>query len=277
MTQSLLIPSPQGTTRLFAVLGDPVGQVQAPVLLNRLFLELNADAVTIPVHVRPGQLKTVVEGLKRMENLDGIVITIPHKFAICSHADRVSTTVGLAGSANVLRRDPDGSWFAENLDGLGFVQGLRAQAHEPAGKLVALFGAGGAGAAIATALVQAGVSRVMLTDTLASRADDLADRLNAYKPEVAISLACPTLNDVDMAINASPVGLNAHDPIPFPIDDLPQHAIVTDIIMKPAETRLLKCAVERGLKTHPGIHMLTPQIQLYAEFFGVTRPVHGNC
>lgn len=102
MSESVLIPSPTGKTRLFVHLGDPIAQAQAPMLMNRLFLDNDVDAVMVALHVKPAQLDSVVEGLKGVENLGGILVTIPHKFAICGHADALGTTAQLAGSANAL-------------------------------------------------------------------------------------------------------------------------------------------------------------------------------
>ncbi|NEA46093.1 shikimate dehydrogenase, partial [Streptomyces sp. SID10815] len=123
-----------GSTRLYAVLGHPVSQVRAPGMMNRLFAELDADAVLFPVLVAPGDLGEVVRGLRRIGNLDGLLVTIPHKVDVCRYADAVSEAATLAGSANALRREPDGSWTAENFDGAGFVRGLRAAGIDPAGR-----------------------------------------------------------------------------------------------------------------------------------------------
>ncbi|WP_454740142.1 hypothetical protein [Cupriavidus necator] len=74
-----LIPSPTGTTRLFAIIGDPIAQVQAPSMINRRFSEALVDAVMVPVHVASAGLPQMLAGLKQMENLKGIVVTVPHK------------------------------------------------------------------------------------------------------------------------------------------------------------------------------------------------------
>jgi shikimate dehydrogenase len=63
--------------------------------------------------------------------------------------------------------------------------------------------------------------------------------------------------------------LREADPLPFPIDGLNPEAVVADIIMKPAETRLLREAAARGLRIHPGLPMLAEQIPLYREFFRI--------
>ena len=100
-----LIPSPTGNTRFFAVVGDPVIQVKAPQLLNKVFAEEGVDAVMIAVHARPEQLATVIRGLQAMENFSGMLITIPYKFAACEFADKVSLAVQVSGSTNALRRN----------------------------------------------------------------------------------------------------------------------------------------------------------------------------
>ncbi|MFC6673363.1 shikimate dehydrogenase family protein [Marinobacterium aestuariivivens] len=267
--ENLLIPSPQGTTRVFVVLGDPVAQVKAPELMNRVFVANGVDAVMVPVHVHPCELPTVMPGLKQIANLDGMLITIPHKFDVCAHIDTASEMVSLSGAANALRREIDGSWSGENFDGLGFVAGLMQQGHDPAGKIVTLVGSGGAGVAIAAALLQAGVQRLNVTDLSKEKASRLAQRLNArYNGRVDASVT-PQLQDADIVINSTPMGLRETDPLPFDVDRLHNETLVADIIMKPAQTRLLKHAAQRGLRVHQGIHMLAPQIEMYREYFRV--------
>ncbi|WP_433618845.1 shikimate dehydrogenase family protein [Dactylosporangium sp. CA-139114] len=256
-----------GSTRVFGVLGDPIAQVQAPRLLNTLFAELGRNAVLVPMHVRPDQLAETVAGLRRIVNLDGLLVTVPHKVAVCGLADRVSPTVAAAGSANALRREPDGSWLAENFDGTGFVAGLRHAGHEPAGRSVTLVGAGGAGAAIAVALLDAGVGRLAVHDVDADRREDLVDRLERHRPGIAVATAGPALGDADIAVNATPLGLREDDPLPFAPESLRPGGLVADIIMKPADTALLRAASALGYPIHYGRHMLEGQLDGYRRFF----------
>ncbi|WP_369794594.1 shikimate dehydrogenase, partial [Kutzneria sp. 744] len=120
-----------GSTRLYAVVGDPVRQVRAPGMLNTFFARAGIDAVLVPVHVRPADLAATVLGLQLVQNLDGLLITVPHKVAVRDFADAVSPAVELSGSANAMRREPDGTWYAENFDGAGFLAGLLAFGHDP--------------------------------------------------------------------------------------------------------------------------------------------------
>jgi shikimate dehydrogenase len=256
-----------GRTRLYAVLGDPVVQAQAPALLNPLFDQLGVDAVLVPVHAPVGHLDEVVRGLKATANLDGLLVTVPHKLAMCAHADELSDTAALLGSTNALRREADGRWYADNFDGAGFVRGLTSQGHQVTGRVVALYGAGGAGLAVAAALLAAGAARVDVTDPDTRRLDELLTRLKIRWPDRVTARFGPPAPDTAVAVNATPLGLDPADPLPFEPTRLPSTALVADIIMHPAETRLLRTARAQGQTTHPGIHMLTHQLPLYRTFF----------
>jgi shikimate dehydrogenase len=83
-----------------------------------------------------------------------------------------------------------------------------------------------------------------------------------------VSVATPDPAGSNLVINASPMGLQATDPLPLDPARIAPGTLVADIIMKPPETPLLKAAAQRGLPTHRGIRMFSHQIRLYAEFFG---------
>ncbi|MGW7128012.1 shikimate dehydrogenase family protein [Streptomyces bobili] len=277
MADALPAPSAiSGTTRLYVVLGDPVAQVRAPGLLNDLFARTARDAVLVPVHVDPDGLGEVMRGLRRMRNLDGVLVTVPHKIEVCRYADRLGPAADLAGSANALRRNPDGTWLADNFDGAGFVHGLRANGHDPAGTTVALAGAGGAGRAVAAALLSAGAARLWLYDPDSARRTDVLARLDARWPGRVRAGVEGDLGDagdrVDIAVNATPLGMSPGDRLPFDPARLPPTCVVADIIMKPAETALLKAARDGGLPVVHGRHMLDSQVLLYEEFFALHAP-----
>lgn len=258
-----------GSTRLYVVIGDPVAQVRAPELLNPLFVHSEMDAIVVPLHVRQDQLDDLLPVLMQTENLDGILVTIPHKFAVCRHVSRVSPAVEKAGCANALRRTNQG-WEAENFDGAGFVQGLSARGFNPGGQSVLIVGCGGAGASIAAGLLDAKPKSIDLFDAQVNRGQILAERLSgaALSVRALEELSGPLA--YDLIVNATPLGLTPTDPLPIPVDRI-EGALVADVIMKPRETALLKRAQERGLRTHLGVHMLDAQIEMYSAFFGITH------
>ncbi|MFF5077654.1 shikimate dehydrogenase family protein [Actinoplanes sp. NPDC000266] len=267
-------PSPaiSGTTRLIAVLGDPIAQVRAPALLNRLLARLGADTVVVPVHVGADELGTVVQGLRAVRNVIGLLVTVPHKIDVLRHASAVSPAASLAGSANALRREPGGSWHADNFDGAGFVSGLVARGYPPAGRHVALAGAGGAGAAIATALLSAGVALLSVYDRDTGRMTAFVDRLATTWPGRVQAVAVPGFAAADIVVNATPLGLRAGDELPFDPAGLRPGALVADIVMKPRHTRLLRVAGELGHPVQYGEPMLAHQIDMYRDYFGLDRP-----
>ncbi len=268
MTHEPTIPGPTGTTRLYAILGDPIAQVKAPSLMNRVFAQCGVDALMVPVQVRPNALPGVLAALRQIGNMDGMLVTIPHKFAVCDGVERLSPAVRLAGSANALRRAADGAWEADNFDGRGFVAGLEAQGWDPAGRVIGLAGSGGAGVAIAAGLAEAGAAAIRIRDVRPGQAERLARRLNGYRAGIAqVEPEGTDWRGTDMVVNATPLGLRATDPLPFDPLVLAGDTLVADIIMKPRETRLLRLAAARGMPVFHGEHMLAHQIDMYRRFF----------
>jgi shikimate dehydrogenase len=271
LSQPPAIPGPAitGATRLFAVLGDPVTQVQAPALLNPLFARRGIDAVLVPVQVQAENFTATIRGLMRIGNLDGMLITVPHKIAAAGIADECSPVAQISGSANALRPGPGGRWYADNFDGAGFVSGLASSGYAVPGRRVSLVGAGGAGSSIAAGVLVAGAAHLAIFDNDSERLDSLVGHLQLCWPDRVSAVPSPALRDVDIAVNATPLGLRPEDPLPFPPDALPRDCVVADIVMKPAQTTLLRVASAAGRLVHPGIHMLTHQLDSYCVFFGL--------
>ncbi|MBH0779662.1 shikimate dehydrogenase family protein [Nocardia bovistercoris] len=266
-THPLRRPEIGAETRLIPVLGDPIAQVRAPALMNGLLAERGVDTVVIPVHARAENLDSVVRGLQAIENVRGLLITVPHKIDILRHAAVHSPAAALAGSANALRREPDGSWHAANFDGAGFVAGLVAHGFSPAGRQVAVIGAGGAGSAVSAALLDAEASRLTVYDRDGDRMIAIVDRLGSRWPGRVEAGA--GLGAADIVINATPLGLGPTDELPFDPACLRPGALVADIVMRPRRTRLLRLAETLGHPVHYGEPMLTHQVELYCAYFGL--------
>ncbi len=256
-----------GETRLYAFLGHPVGQARTPHLINPMFRARGVDAVMYAADVAPADLDAAVAGFKAIRNLDGLVVTVPHKAAIVKHADTVLTAGREVGAVNILRREADGRWTADMLDGFGFVNGMRARGHEPAGRSFLMLGAGGAGAAIAHAVAGAGARRITVFDVDDGRAAALVRRVSQAHPLVCVEVGAPVPDGHDTVVNCTPLGMKADDPLPIDPATLGPGLLVIDIIMKPPVTRLLKEAAARGCAVHEGAHMLDGQIGAFVTFF----------
>ena len=123
-----------GSTRLYAIIGDPIAHVRTPMAFNEYFLAQNIDAVCLPIHIGRDDLPRGWAGLKAIANLDGFIVTAPHK------ADSAGLCENLEGDGlhtkvvNTVRREPNGSFSGTLLDGRGFVSGCcqaRASGQRP--------------------------------------------------------------------------------------------------------------------------------------------------
>lgn len=264
-----------GDTRLYAIVGDPIAQARSPALFNRLFAELGANAVLVPMQVPASRLAAAIAGLKAIGNLDGIVVTVPHKVALCEAVDALGPAARRVGALNCMRPLPDGRWEGEMFDGEGFVAGLLRQGQPPAGLRVFQAGCGGAGKAVAHALAAAGVAALDLIDVDPARQRGLVAELRGLHPRLEVREGDAPRADHDLLVNATPCGMAASDPLPFGLDDVGPRAVVADLIMKPERTPLLQAAEARGHRIHLGRHLLESQAMLIARFFGVA-PASGE-
>jgi shikimate dehydrogenase len=257
-----------GDTRLFAIIGDPIGQVKSPRVLNPRFAAAGMDAVLVPVHVKADQFETTVKGLMAIGNLDGIIVTVPYKTRILPLIDQVLPMATQVGAANALRRQADGSWCGDMFDGRGLVRGLRKAEVVLAGRRVMLVGAGGAGSAVAVALADAGAVAVTIFDVDNHKAEALAGRVAAAFPACDIRSGPVQLAGHDTLINATPIGMAAGDGLPAPLDGLTATTLVIDVIIKPETTLFLDRARAIGCRTFNGRVMLEGQAEELARFFG---------
>ncbi|MCJ0765951.1 shikimate dehydrogenase family protein [Variovorax terrae] len=254
------------TRTLYAIIGDPIAQARSPEVFNQLFAQRGIDAEMVALHVGADQFETALQGLAALRNFGGAVITIPHKAAAARVAVQRSARVAVAGVANVLRPGASG-WRADLFDGEGFVAGLRQCGHEVRVQSAAVVGAGGAGMAIATALLDAGVGSVAIDDIDRVRAEDACTRLSAtYGGRV--QRRGPTKAD-NLVVNATPIGMNEGDALPVVLEQLDPRALVADAIMKPPRTRLLTEAVRRGHPVQEGRHMLDGQAEAIWRFLAM--------
>src|SRR6266850_3608249 len=102
-----------GETRIHLIVGDPIAQAKSPAGLTRVFAERGVDAVCIPMQVRREEFDAFMTAAKRVLNIDGIIATVPHKFAAARHCDRVSERARLLGAVNLMRRERDGRWLGD--------------------------------------------------------------------------------------------------------------------------------------------------------------------
>ncbi|SAL21687.1 shikimate 5-dehydrogenase [Caballeronia peredens] len=244
-----------GATRVYFIVGDPIAQVRSPSGVTAALRAAGRDAIVIPAHVAPADLDAFFAGIARLQNCDGVIITVPHKFSATAFCNTLTDEGAFLGAVNMLKRNADGSWHGGASDGIGMVAALRDAGCEPKGKRALLIGAGGAGSAIGHALVEAGVGSLAISDFDAARTSALASRLTALN-RGAVSVADDAAAETyDLIVNASPAGMRAGDPLPIDVSRLPATTFVGDVVTKPPLTPFIEAARARGCTTVTGTQM----------------------
>lgn len=253
-----------GETRVFYIVGDPIAQVKSPSLLTESLARRGENAIVIPAHVSAIDLPEFIKSAKLMKNLDGVVFTIPHKFAGLDMCDENSERAQYAGSANVMFRQDNGLWWGDNTDGQGYLDGIEANGFKIKDKTALLVGAGGAGSAIAFEILERGAALLKIHDQDAVRLKRLIETLNQkFGAKVIVGSDDPT--GVDLVANATPVGMKSGDPSPVILANLTENQFVADAITKPEISPLVAYARSIGCNSMPGSGMFNAQAEILVD------------
>lgn len=255
-----------GETRLFPIIGDPIIYVKSPERLTSGFEKRGHNGFCVPMQVPEATLPDVMRGLTLVPNVDGLLITMPHKFTAFSYCATSSDRARLLGVVSVMRRNADGTWHGDMLDGLAFVKAQVDHGAKPKGAKVLLLGAGGAGSAIAIALLAAGVRELVIHDISETRLKALLKLLAGLEGGDRAKAGPPDPTGCDMVCNATPMGMAADDPLPMPIDKLAPSMFVGDVIAGHGVVPFLKAAQEAGCKTANGDQMVEAVQEMMLDF-----------
>ena len=268
-----MLPTMIGSaTRLVAIIGTPIAQVKSPQNFNAYFDAARHDRAMIPIDLRSEQVEDFVNAVRGWENLDGFVVTVPHKTAVARLIDDMTPRAQFLGAANVVRRLADGRLSGDMTDGEGFLQALRENDFSVEGKSALLVGAGGAGRAIGHALAEAGLSDLFVSDIDTARAATLSSQLAEAFPHLVFDAGAIPDRAFDLVVNASPCGMGDADPLPVPqavIDLIPPDGLAADVVTSPERTRFLALAAHRGLKIQFGHEMARAQLMALGRAMGV--------
>ncbi|MDD2867865.1 shikimate dehydrogenase [Neomegalonema sp.] len=260
-----------GETRIFPIIGHPIGQVKSPAALSALMAERGFNGLVIPAHVLPEDLPGWLAQARALRNCDGIVVTVPHKAACLGSCARATARALASGAVNIMIRDGE-DWIGDATDGHGYLDGIAAEGFDVAGKSALLVGTGGAGSAIAYEILARGASELALHDIDLARRDALIARLNAAFPGRA------RIGGVDprgfaLVANATPLGMREGDPLPVRVELLTPDQFVADVVTRPAVPPLIAAARALGCRTMPGSGMFDAQAALLAELLMGVRKV----
>ncbi len=255
-----------GATRVIFIAGDPIAQVKSPFGVTEALRARGADMIVVPAQVKPHDVRDFLALTEKMPNCDGHCITVPHKFAALEACATLTARARSIGAVNAIRRNPDGTWHGDMCDGEGYVAGLRKLGCEPRGKAALLVGAGGAGSAIAHALVDAGVARLRVYDADGTRLATLIEKLRRYA-NVPIESGSPDVQGSDLAINATPMGMKISDTLPINIANCAAGIFIGCVVTQPAIPPLIEAARAQGLATMTGADMFASVCERLVEFY----------
>ena len=256
---------------LAGVIGCPISHSRSPRLHGHWLEHYRLRGHYVPLHVEAQDLERVLTALPKA-GFVGANVTIPHKETVLRLADTVTETARRIGAANTLVFR-DGKILADNTDSYGFIANLRQNAPDwqPQGAALVL-GAGGAARAVIDGLLGAGVDQVFLTNRSMDRAQLLAEN---FGPKVLVldwNNRADALADTGLLVNTTSLGMTGQPALDLPLDRLPAHALVTDIVYTPLITELLSAAQARGNRIVDGLGMLLHQaVPGFERWFG-TRP-----
>ncbi|WP_068298406.1 shikimate dehydrogenase [Pararhodobacter sp. CCB-MM2] len=251
---------PDGATHVHFLMGHPTTQAKSPSAMTALFAKLGLGDMVLPLSVPPGDFGRLAKALWPVENLGGLIVTVPHKIEAQDIAQEMSEAARRCGAVNVLRRLPGGGWYGDNFDGEAMVLALRGAGFDPAGARVLLIGAGGVGKPIALSLAEAGIAALTIRDIHPGRAEALRQGIATHHPSL------PEAEGFDLVLNATPMGLDPADPLPAPEAEFLAAACVADVTTPKGESPMIARARRAGLVCVDGHAMYQAQLRRILDF-----------
>lgn len=251
--------APSATTRVFALLGDPVAHSLSPTFQNAAIRAAGIDAIYVALRCDAGSVGPLMRALAKAGG--GGNVTVPHKVAAAECLEHATPAVRRTGACNTFWRERD-ALCGDNTD----IEGVRHAASlllpGLAGVRVLVLGAGGAAAAAVCALMDAGAAAVTLHNRSPDRAFALQARLDAGGAVVGVATSMRQLDgsDFDLVVNATPAGLGPTDVLPLDIGALGSVRAALDLVYAPGgETPFVRHARALGIRASDGTAMLLGQ------------------
>ncbi len=245
------------------IIGDPVSHSKSPIIHSTVLTELGLDFEYRRVRVKKGELENYLDEAKTM-GINGFSLTMPHKKDIIGFLDYIDEDAKAFDAVNTVKIE-DGKLFGYNTDGQGFALAVKTQGFDFSGKNIVILGAGGAASTIALKSEMEGAKKITILNRTLSRAQTIAQFLSecdANADIFNIDTISSVVNDCDLLINATPLGMSGvdkdYEDFSF-FNHLKDGTLVYDLIYNPEETNFLKEAKKRGFETLNGFDMLIYQ------------------
>jgi shikimate dehydrogenase len=248
--------------KLFGVLGYPAKHSLSPAMHNAAFRALKIKARYRIFEIEPSKLKAFFSSLSR-RGIAGLNVTIPYKQTVFHFLKTATPEARMIGAVNTIKVS-NNRLTGYNTDGAGFLQHLMADcSFDPRGKKIAVLGAGGASRAVCVYLCKAKPRRIAIFNRDRSKTIDLMHLLNMHGVctdlIAADSIAHLRLDEADLLINTTSVGMKETDPSLVDPQYLHPGLFVYDLVYARKSTRLLEDAKKKGCRTANGLGMLLYQ------------------
>ena|SRR5947209_1945080 len=269
------------------VFGDPVEHSLSPQMQNAALKHGNIQMQYARFHISPNELE---KSLRRARELKfvGLNLTLPHKIAALEWIDRLDDDAKEIGAVNVIKFEAEKA-HGFNTDGRGFARAIREQfAVDLRDLRILVLGAGGAARAIALECAKSRCERLVIANGTYEKGEQLARKLRNFFKGPKVFGPVPRLQaipwqetafqfqiaNVDLVVNATPVGLNPGDPSPLSSRLLAPQLMIYDTIYSDKPTPLISAAMEAGARAVDGLSMLLHQGALSFEiWFGRAAPL----
>ena len=269
MTQSIT-----SSTRVLSLLGDPVNHSLSPITQNAAFQAAGVDGTYVALRCEQRDLAGFIQGISRAGG--GGNVTLPHKERAAAVLDVASEAVKRTGACNTFWGE-NGRVHGDNTDVEGFKRaaGLFLDG-PPEGFRVLLLGAGGAARASLVALLDEGVREVVILNRSTERARAVARRIGGDRVRVADGTIPIEGEHFDLVLNATRLGLEEGDPLPFELSRLERAAAVIDLVYGPAGTPFVRAASGLGIRATDGGEMLVQQGAVaFERWWGLPAPLEA--
>jgi 3-dehydroquinate dehydratase/shikimate dehydrogenase len=238
------------STKIFCIIGDPIGHSLSPVIHNRAFQLRRIDAVYVPMLANTGQLRDFMKLANELP-IAGFSVTIPHKQKIMRYLDHIEPLARRIGAVNTVWRKA-GKWRGTNTDAAAVIKPLEEHL-TLARSRVLIAGSGGAARAAACALSDAGAS-VFIT----GRNFDRTRMLARFAGGQALTHAEALAAHFDAVVHATPLGTFPNTDASYFDETIPAD-VVFDMVYNPLDTLLIRRAREQGKHVIPGMRMFIEQ------------------
>lgn len=253
-----------GHTKLYALIGSPVGHSGSPAMQNYSFEKLGLDCAYLAFDIPLEKTKDALDAFRTL-HVGGFNVTMPCKTEVARLVEHLSPAAELIGACNTVVVEEDGTMTGHNTDGVGFVRNLKEHGVEVKGQKIVLLGTGGAATAIAVQAALDGAAEIAIfnqKDEFYANGEKTVEKLRKAVPGISsvsindlgdTELLREAIKNADILVNATRAGMSPlEDVIPVPEDVLRPELAVADVVYNPRETLLVRKAKEAGCRAAVG-------------------------